>query len=1222
MNRCKFSIFSLVLIMVFLAWGVNVAQAGPGTLATPPPPDYPASATPSGGTFYANSPLGFWHYTQNPDLGTYTSAQSNSGTPIRKFVDSLPGLGLPGCNPALPPGTPGSCNANNLGQYIPIANADTLTYPGSDYYVIGLKDYRRKMHSDLPLTTDPLGTGTKLRGYYQINNGNAFGGITDHSNQYLGPVILATKDRPVRIKFENHLGAGALGNLFIPVDTTYMGAGLGPDGAPGGNYSENRATLHLHGGFTPWISDGTPHQWVTPILDNQHYPKGVSFKNVPDMLTGLNCAGGAACITPTPTDGIGTFFYTNQQSNRLMFYHDHAYGITRLNVYAGEAAGYLLVDPQEEALITAGTIPNICPGGGATVCEYRYGIPLVIQDKTFVPQDVAVQDALWTNPAWGVYGDLWFPHVYETNQWPPNPDDSGANNFGRWDYGPWFFPPMDPATLKGPLPQPSGVPEAFMDTPVVNGTPYPYLPVQPQAYRFRILNACNDRNLNLQLYVADTTIPVGPSGTYSEVKMVPAVPHPPCSPSITTNCDCNGTNNPVGCFPAYWPTMDARDGGVPDPATVGPAMIQIGSEGGFLPAPVVLPNTPVGFEYNRRNIVVLNVLEKTLFMGPAERADVIIDFSAFAGKTIILYNDSPAPVPAFDPRLDYYTGNPDNTWMGGAPSTLPGYGPNTRTIMQFRVAAGTGTPFNLAPLNTALPAAYLASQPPPVVPQTGYPGAYHAATNTYGHIQDNSLTFTPVGSVTPVTMTVKQKAIQELFELNYGRMNATLGTELPFTNFLTQTTIPLGYIDPATDIITPNEPQIWKITHNGVDTHSIHFHLINVQVINRVGWDGAIRPPDPNELGWKETVRMHPLEDIYVAFKPARPVLPFLIPNSVRPLDVTQPLGSTIGFTGVDPYTNNPITVTNQMYNFGWEYVWHCHLLGHEENDMMRPLVLRPRAPADFDGDFKTDIAVYRSNTGAWYINPSFPPNTTYGVAWGGTGFTLDPGDYDGDGKTDIAIYQASTGIWYIQPSSGAAAYGVGWGGPAFTPIPGDYDGDGKTDIAIYQASTGVWYIKPSSGAAAYGVGWGGPAFTPIPGDYDGDGKTDIAIYQASTGIWYIQPSSGAAAYGVGWGGPAFTPIPGDYDGDGKIDIAVYQASTGAWYAMPSSGAAPYGVGWGGTGFTPIPGDYDQDGIADIAVYQASTGAWYIKPSSGAAPYGVGWGGDPNDVPITEVTLF
>ena len=85
--------------------------------------------------------------------------------------------------------------------------------------------------------------------------------------------------------------------------------------------------------------------------------------------------------------------------------------------------------------------------------------------------------------------------------------------------------------------------------------------------------------------------------------------------------------------------------------------------------------------------MVTNVTKHSLLLGPAERADVVVDFSQFAGKTLILYNDSGAPVPAWDPRNDYYTGDPDYTAMGGAPTTLPGYGPNTRTVMQIHVAA-------------------------------------------------------------------------------------------------------------------------------------------------------------------------------------------------------------------------------------------------------------------------------------------------------------------------------------------------------------------------------------------------------------------------------------------------------------------------------------------------------------------------------------------------------
>jgi hypothetical protein len=280
-----------------------------------------------------------------------------TGTGIQKFVNGLPGLGPAG--------------ANNLGQYIPVAVPDTTTYPGSDYYEIGLVQYREKMHRDLPPTL--------LRGYVQLStsvvpgahvplsNANLNGGTTPtgyfgvDNPHYLGPAIVATKNRPVRILFRNLLPTGSGGDLFIPVDTTVMGSGMGPmmggmaemdpqnpmcgdSPKPNGCFKENRATLHLHGGISPWISDGTPHQWTTPANENTPYPKGVSVQNVPDM--------------PNPGPGALTFFYTNQQSARLMFYHDHAWGITRLNVYVGEAAPYIITDDTEQSLITQGLIPG------------------------------------------------------------------------------------------------------------------------------------------------------------------------------------------------------------------------------------------------------------------------------------------------------------------------------------------------------------------------------------------------------------------------------------------------------------------------------------------------------------------------------------------------------------------------------------------------------------------------------------------------------------------------------------------------------------------------------------------------------------------------------------------------------------------------------------------------------------------------------------------------
>jgi len=861
---------------------------------------------------------------------------------IRKFVDTLPGVG--------------AANANNLGQYIPIAIADTTTYRGCDYYELGLVDYTQQMHSDLP--------GTKLRGYIDLAP------TADGSAHYLGPIIIAQRDRAVRIKFTNSLATGAAGDLFIPADTTTMGAGMGPDGAS--EYTQNRAVIHLHGGATPWISDGTPHQWITPAGETATYTKGDSQENVPDM--------------PNPGDGSATYYYTNQQSARLMFYHDHAYGLTRLNVYAGEAAGYILTDPVEEYLIASGVIPDL---GGV----YHYGIPLVIQDKTFVDETkIAAQDPTWnwgTTPPAPHTGDLWFPHVYMPNQNPENVE--GANAMGRVDYGPWFWPIFsmvdNPPIADVPsTPNPSIVPEAFMDTPLVNGTAYPYLNVERKAYRFRILNACNDRFLNLQLYYAEPGHP-------TEVKMVRAI----------------ATRG----FPATWPT-DGREGGVPDPRRAGPSMIQIGDEGGLLPAPAVLTNMPIGYEYNRRDITVLNVLNRTLFLGPAERADVIIDFSRVPnGAKIILYSDAPSPVPASDPRNDYYTGDPDLTSTGGAPTTLRGYGPNTRTIMQFRVKGPRkAAPFNLAALEAALPAAYGASQPTPIVPQAAYGPAFGTTfTDTFARIQDRSLTFTPVGEVAPATTDMEPKAIQELFEMNYGRMNATLGVELPFTNSRNQTTLPFGYIDPPTEIIPNGGTQIWKITHNGVDTHAIHFHLFNVQLVNRVGWDGMIRPPDANEVGWKETVRMNPLEDAIVALKAEAPRLPFSVPESVRLLNPTMPVGSTEGFFGQDPL-GNPVVIENVLTNFGWEYVWHCHLLGHEENDMMRAMALTDVLEADYLTPVALPLDLAATVTSATQVDLAWTDNSG-----NETGFRIEraagagPFAAIGSVLADVAAYSDATAV-------------------------------------------------------------------------------------------------------------------------------------------------------------------------------------------------------------------
>jgi FtsP/CotA-like multicopper oxidase with cupredoxin domain len=913
---------------------------------------------------------------------------------IRKFVDTLPGLNAP----------------NNLGQQIPVAVPDTTTYPDSDYYIIELVEYTEQMHSDLPPTT--------LRGYRQA-------GGQEH---YLGPAIVAQKDRPVRILFRNLLPSGAGGNLFIPVDTTVMGSGMTADGheymmahpemvnpqipmcnepnsmdkammvADGHCYAENRATLHLHGGISPWISDGTPHQWITPAGQSTPYPAGVSVVPVPDM--------------GTPGPGEMTFFYTNQQSARLMFYHDHAWGITRLNVYAGEAAPYIITDATEQALVNNGIIPS----PEAT-------IPLVVQDKTFVPsmEQLMMQDETWDDARWGGEGSLWVPHVYSPAQ---NPGDaSGVNEYGRWAYGPWFWPPTNSIEY-GPIDNPyydpdcdpdemwcepplmPGTPynsmgmESFNDTPVVNGTAYPTLTVDPQAYRFRILNAANDRFFNLSLYQA-----IDANGVICDAN------NPNPAPESTGVACTEVALNPAEVAAAL------EDGTVfPTPVvgTEGPAWIVIGTEGGFLPAPVVVPAQPTTWVNDPTLFNAGNVDKHSLLAAPAERFDAIVDFSQFAGQTLILYNDAPAAFPARDPRYDYYTGNGDYRDTGGASSTLPGYGPNVRTIMQIKVAAAQpATAFNLSALQTAFTATgqgglgvFQNGQKPIIVGQGAYNSAYGTNFQNNGpqaglaQIFSTSLTFrTLLGEL--LTMDLKPKMIQdemgEAFEHEYGRMSGFLGVETPNAQAGLQNMILHPYTYPPTEIIkgielppgvevTPiasadDGSQIWKITHNGVDTHPIHWHLYDVQVINRVGWDGIIRKPHPTELGWKDTVRISPLEDTIVALRPIIPHLPEAwggLPNSIRLLDPSMPentylMGANttqreamnLPLMAFNP-DGEPVDILNHYVNFGWEYVYHCHILSHEEMDMMhaQAVGVAPAAP-----DNLTFVRVGNGNQRRYVLN-------------------------------------------------------------------------------------------------------------------------------------------------------------------------------------------------------------------------------------------------------------
>ena len=272
-------------------------------------------------------------------------------------------------------------------------------------------------------TTMYMGRGTHDFGLGIPTSSPVFGySTTSGSYGYLGPTIVAQKGKVVNIQWVNNLGNSYPAN--IKIDTTlhwafssHMGMThtIATDGIP--------AVPHLHGGNTESASDGLPEAWWTPT-----------------GLTGMDYVK-------------SNYTYDNDQDAATIWYHDHALGITRLNVYNGLAAFYLLRDANENNLIATNKIPS-----GPQEIE------LAIQDKTFYPD-----------------GKLAYPNVPALN----------VPGFTPWPGGP------------------SNQPEFFGEVIVVNGKAWPVLDVQPRKYRFRFLNGSDSRFYNMRMTVpVNTTRPL------------------------------------------------------------------------------------------------------------------------------------------------------------------------------------------------------------------------------------------------------------------------------------------------------------------------------------------------------------------------------------------------------------------------------------------------------------------------------------------------------------------------------------------------------------------------------------------------------------------------------------------------------------------------------------------------------------------------------------------
>ncbi len=274
-----------------------------------------------------------------------------------------------------------------------------------------------------------------------------------------------------------------------------------------------------------------------------------------------------------------------------------------------------------------------------------------------------------------------------------------------------------------------------------------------------------------------------------------------------------------------------------------------------------------------------------------------------------------------------------------------------------------------------------------------------------------------------------------------------------------------------------------------------------------------------------------------------------------------------------------------------------------------QPIAVPRRTAFDFDGDARSDPSFFRPVGGFWYLLRS--TDGLWTPQWGLSTDILAPADYDGDLKTDLAVWRESDRNFYVLNSFNATVRIENFGLAGDIPTGGDFDGDGKADVAVYRpGAQGTFYYRASMGNPQSNVTflpWGVSGDKPVAGDYDGDGRTDAAVYRPSNGTWYVRKSSDAQLFAVNFGLASDTLVPADYDADGKTDLAVFRS--GIWYLLRSTlGFTAFQFGLAKD--IPAPADYDGDGRADAAVFR--NGVWWMMRSQSGSVEAVtfGTGGD------------
>ena len=302
----------------------------------------------------------------------------------------------------------------------------------------------------------------------------------DPASQFNYPAytIETISGTPVEVKWINDL-VDENGNFLphlLPIDQTLHWAN--PPAGPGNTDSVGTdptsyegpvpIVTHVHGAHVDPHSDGYPEAWWLPAANN--IPDGYATRGTLfDDMTGTN-----------PGNlGYAEYYYRQDQPAATLWYHDHALGMTRNNVYAGPAGFWLIRGGDYDGATVAGSgepavLPGPAPVAGESVVQVNFPstlggerekyreIPIVIQDRSFKKN-----------------GNLFYPKTRA------------------------FFEGVEPRDLKIPFAPESDVapiwnPEAFFDVMVVNGVSWPELRVAPALYRLRLLNGCSSRFLWLK----------------------------------------------------------------------------------------------------------------------------------------------------------------------------------------------------------------------------------------------------------------------------------------------------------------------------------------------------------------------------------------------------------------------------------------------------------------------------------------------------------------------------------------------------------------------------------------------------------------------------------------------------------------------------------------------------------------------------------------------------